>query len=62
MGRCTWARLELWWCLNSQFARLIRAVSPSRQAAHAELQRWMAVPGNAEALLSAVLRRAADGP
>ncbi|MFJ9840270.1 hypothetical protein ACIRYZ_07350 [Kitasatospora sp. NPDC101155] len=60
--RLTWARLEAWWCLNGQFSRPIRAVSPRRQAAHAEMRLWAAVPGNAEALLRAVLQRAAEHP
>ncbi|MET8622751.1 hypothetical protein ABZW30_03135 [Kitasatospora sp. NPDC004669] len=60
--RLTWARLETWWCLNGQFSRPIRAISPRRQAAHAEMQLWTAVPGNTEALLCAVLRQAAQAP
>ncbi|MFE5582340.1 hypothetical protein [Kitasatospora sp. NPDC056531] len=60
--RLTWARIEVWWCLNAQFSRPIRAISPRRQAAHVEIQLWAAVPGNAEALLRAVLQQAADHP
>ncbi len=56
--RLTWARIEMWWCLDAQFSRPIRAISPRRQAAHAEIQHWAATPGNAEALLLAVLRQA----
>ncbi|MER7752246.1 hypothetical protein [Kitasatospora sp. NPDC097643] len=58
--RPVWARVHMWWCLNAQFSRPIRAISPRRQAAHVEMQRWLAAPGNAEALLNAVLRRAAQ--
>jgi hypothetical protein len=54
--------LETWWCLNGQFSRPIRAVSPRRQAAHVEMRLWVAVPGNAEALLRAVLQRATEHP
>ncbi|WBP90075.1 hypothetical protein [Kitasatospora cathayae] len=60
--RRTWARISRWWCLNAQFSRPVRAVSPRRRAAHTEMQRWMATPGDAEALLLAVLRRSAQNP
>lgn len=63
--RLTWVRIEMWWCLtpssHAQFSRPVRAVSPRRQAAHAEMQLWAATPGNAEALLRTVLRQAARG-
>ncbi|MFF9640881.1 hypothetical protein [Kitasatospora aureofaciens] len=58
-ARTAWARIETWWCLSAQFSRPVRALSPRRQAAHTEMQLWAATPGNAEALLLAVLRQAA---
>ncbi|WP_147465180.1 hypothetical protein [Streptomyces sp. 1114.5] len=57
--RLSWTRIEMWWCLKAQFSRPIRAISPRRHAAHTEMQRWAATPGNAEALLRTVLRQAA---
>ncbi|MFJ6620117.1 hypothetical protein ACIQOW_21400 [Kitasatospora sp. NPDC091335] len=60
--RLTWARIEMWWCLSAQFSRPVRAISPRRQAAHAEMRLWAATPGSAEALLRAVLRQAAGHP
>ncbi|MBD0671534.1 hypothetical protein [Streptomyces sp. CBMA156] len=57
--RLTWARIEMWWCLSAQFSRPVRAISPRRRAAHAEMQLWAATPGSPEALLRAVLRQAA---
>ncbi|MFI6109685.1 hypothetical protein [Kitasatospora sp. NPDC051164] len=62
IGQLAWARVEMWWCLSAQFSRPIRAISPRRQAAHAEMQLWSATPGNPEALLLAVLRQAARHP
>ncbi|KJS54798.1 hypothetical protein VM98_17115 [Streptomyces rubellomurinus subsp. indigoferus] len=58
IGRLTWARVEMWWCLSAQFSRPVRAISPRRRAAHTEMQRWLATPGSAEALLRSVLRQA----
>ncbi|MFE4516986.1 hypothetical protein ACFRMQ_22640 [Kitasatospora sp. NPDC056783] len=57
-----WARIETWWCLGAQFSRPIRALSLRRQAAHIEMRLWVAVPGNPEALLRTVRRRAAGHP
>ncbi|MFI9361969.1 hypothetical protein ACIG5E_13040 [Kitasatospora sp. NPDC053057] len=60
--RRAWARLSRWWCLNAQFSRPVRAISPRRHAAHVEMRRWLATPGHADALLRAVLRQAAQDP
>ncbi|MGA5818139.1 hypothetical protein ACPC54_09800 [Kitasatospora sp. NPDC094028] len=62
IGRLSWTRFEMWWCLTAQFSRPVRAISPRRRAAHIETQRWLATPGNAEALLLSVLRQATPHP
>ncbi|MFD0399445.1 hypothetical protein ACFVHI_15385 [Kitasatospora sp. NPDC127121] len=53
------ARVVRWWCLRGQFSLPVRALSPGRRAAYAEIRRWAATPGSAEALLRAVADRAA---
>ncbi|GHF77237.1 hypothetical protein GCM10018790_64180 [Kitasatospora xanthocidica] len=46
--RAWWDHVSTWWLLNGQFSRPVRAVSPSRQAAHRDALAWYAEPGFAE--------------
>ncbi|MFD8755649.1 hypothetical protein ACFV0O_32430 [Kitasatospora sp. NPDC059577] len=46
--RAWWERASTWWLLNGQFSRPVRAVSPSRRAAHRDAVAWYAEPGFSE--------------
>ncbi|MEV7941094.1 hypothetical protein AB0O82_33820 [Kitasatospora sp. NPDC088264] len=48
------ARVARWWCLRGRFSLPVRALSPGRRAAHAEMRRRAAAPGSTEALRRAV--------
>ncbi|GAB7183439.1 hypothetical protein ATKI12_3270 [Kitasatospora sp. Ki12] len=43
--RAWWDRTSTWWLLNGQFSWPVRAVSPSRRAAHRDALAWYAEPG-----------------
>ncbi|WP_416876100.1 hypothetical protein [Kitasatospora sp. SC0581] len=42
--RTRWDRLSTWWLLDGQFSWPVRAVSPSRRAAHRDAMAWYAEP------------------
>ncbi|MFE4392510.1 MULTISPECIES: hypothetical protein [Streptomycetaceae] len=46
--RTWWDRVSMWWLLDGQFSWPVRAVSPSRRAAHRDAVAWFTEPDFAE--------------
>lgn len=46
-----WVSVEMWWCLDGQFSRPVRMLSPRRRRAHAWATAKCAEPGYTERAL-----------